>query len=573
MNFTASRLNRIAYKISVGYVIVIILFLISILSVVRQLNAFQTEVAFITNHDMQVDSLAQSIEKDLVDMETGQRGYVVTNDNKYLAPYNSGKQNWKQHYDELFGMIADNPSQQDKLKVVQQKAEEWIQIAGEDVITMQTNGDTEGVKKFFAEDPGKQVMDDLRNQLATFRATEKELTKERVNVLDVKGKQLIIFLYGSLAVVVIVAAISSFITGSFTSRNVRKVGIALSDIASSGGDLTKRIEVNTKDETYELANEANKLLASLQVMIADIQSSAGELSRSSIALMNGTEESTRASEQIASSVQRVAEGAELQVSQSQEITAIMDETVTGLEQVAATTTDVADLAKHTQKVASQSAKEMMENGDKISKIELTFSEIKTSAVELGRFSDQIKQVVTRIQGISSQTSLLSLNAAIEAARAGEHGRGFAVVAGEIRKLADQAEQSTMEIKDTIETMLGGIHGLVQKVTHRSADVGSGFEAMKNAGNSFLSITDRVNSLSAQVMEVAATVEQMSAGSKSIGTSIKQITKITEETAAFTEEVAAMTEEQTATSQDMLRTAMKLSEMSNSMQILVGKFKV
>jgi len=573
MKLAAFQLNRIGYKIAFGFIVVIILFLISIMGVVRQLNAFQNEVAFITSHDMEVDSLAQSIEKDLVDMETGQRGYVVTDDTKYLAPYDSGKQNWKQNYDDLFALIADNPSQQDRLKAIKQNGDDWIQVAGEDVIAMQASGNSEGVKQFFRDDPGKKLMDALRDQLATFRATEKELTKERVKVLDQKGKQLLIFLYGSLVVVVVVAAISSYITGSSTARNVRKVTRALADIASSGGDLTKRIEVNTKDEILELSHEANRMLVSLQDMIADIQASAGELARSSTALMNGTDESTRASEQIASSVQRVAEGAELQVSQSEEITAIMDETVTGLEQVAATTTDVADLAKLTQSVASQSAKEMVENGDKISKIELTFSEIQQSAAELARFSDQIKQVVTRIQGISSQTSLLSLNAAIEAARAGEHGRGFAVVAGEIRKLADQAEHSTMEINDTIETMLGGINGLVQKVNHNSADVGRGVDAMKRAGDSFLSITDRVNTLSAQVMEVAATIEQMSAGSKSIGSSIKQITKITEETAAFTQQVAAMTEEQTATSQDMQRTALKLNEMSNSMQLLVGKFKV
>jgi methyl-accepting chemotaxis protein len=329
MKRTLIRLNRIQNKIALGFLIVVICFVIAILGVTNQMAAFQKETEFITNHDMEVHSLAQSIEKDLVDMETGQRGFVITGEAKYLDPYNNGKKNWQTHYDALFGLVADNPDQQEKLKAIRKNVEDWIQVAGEKVIALRKANDSRGLQQFFQEDPGKTHMDALRDQLSRFRSVEKQLTSERVAALEKKNGQLRNQLYMSLAFVIVVSVVSSYFTGFITARNVRKVGNAIAEIASSGGDLTKRISVKTKDETKDLADHTNLLLSSLQRMIADIQASTEELKQSSSLLRGGAEESTKASDQIAQSVQRVAQGAEHQVSQAQEITAIIQETVSG----------------------------------------------------------------------------------------------------------------------------------------------------------------------------------------------------------------------------------------------------
>ncbi|RUS42425.1 methyl-accepting chemotaxis protein [Cohnella sp. AR92] len=567
------RFNRIPNKIAFGFLIVAACFVVVILLVNSQLSKYQEQNDYITNHDMKIHSLAQSLEKDLVQMEMGLRGYVITGEKDALDPYEFGKAAWKTDYAALDELIDNNSELQKRMGLMQQNLDNWVKEAGDAAIALKKANDTAGLAQFFHDDPGKKYSSALTVYIGNFIKTQDELTASRVEKLNKDNRQLRYELIAALVLILAISSISAFVTGRTISRNVRKVGRAIAEIASSGGDLTRRIQVKTKDETKDLADQANLLLSSLQGMVAGIQASTEELKQSSALLLNGSEESARAADQIAKSVGRVAEGTEQQVSQSQEINAIIEETVSGLEQVAATTSGVSQLAQRTQSVALQNAEAMKQNASKIGRIEVTFAEIHASAQDLSKLSEQVREVVARIKEISKQTNLLSLNAAIEAARAGEHGRGFAVVADEIRVLSDQAAKSTVEINHTIEVMLGGIAGLAKKVQENGADVKNGVEAMKSAGASFQTIMEEIDTLSNQMLEVASAVEQMSAGSKSVETAIQEVTKITEETASFSEEVAAMTEEQTATSEEMRQASLKLNEMSEALQERVGKFKV
>jgi methyl-accepting chemotaxis protein len=356
------------------------------------------------------------------------------------------------------------------------------------------------------------------------------------------------------------------------TESIGGVTSTLRNIASSGGDLTRRIHVRSSDEMGDLANAANYMLEGLQKMMKELRDSTAELAASAITLKQGADENARVSSEVSKAVEKVAAGSETQVAQSQEISATMQETLDGLKQVAATTTGVSDSAQSTVSRAKAGSEFLRSTSGEIAQVEKAFKSLQEVVRGLNHKSEQVREVTGYISEVANQTNLLALNAAIEAARAGEHGRGFAVVAGEIRKLADQTQQSAVQIGDTIGTMSRDIGQVATMFEQSAGQVFSAVSGMQNAEETFRDIVDKVGKLSVNIVDVAASVEQMSAGSTSVVQSIQDISRITEETASFTEQVSAMTEEQLSSTEEMALTADKLSTMATRLKGLVGNFK-
>lgn len=346
----------------------------------------------------------------------------------------------------------------------------------------------------------------------------------------------------------------------------------LKNIAGSGGDLTQRIPVYTKDEVGDLAGAANAMLDGLQKMMKELRDNTAELAASAIHLKTGADENARVSSEVSRAVERVAAGSETQVTQSQQISAVMTETISGLTQVASTTTGVSDAAQLTRDRAEGGSTLLQSTASDIVQVEAAFRSLQETVRGLNQKSEKVIEVIGYISEISSQTNLLALNAAIEAARAGEHGRGFAVVAGEIRKLADQTQQSAVQIATTLEAMSGDITKVAAMFEQSAEQVFGAVSGMQNAESAFREIVGEVGKLSGNIVDVAAAVEQMSAGSQSVQQSISDITRITEENASFTEQVTAMSQQQLSSTEEMARTADKLSTMAARLKTLVGNFR-
>ncbi|MDT9719096.1 methyl-accepting chemotaxis protein [Paenibacillus sp. ClWae2A] len=564
---------KIFYKIGLGYLLVLAVLAGCILLIQNSTSQLQRELDFLVDHDMRVHALTYELERNMVDMETGQRGYIITGQDNYLDPYTQGKEQLITLRDELAALISDNPAQLALLEDIHTTMENWVQVAGEPVVALRQANNTQAIRDFFADDPGKRDMDQIRTALDTFRTNEHTLTDNRTEALKQKNTLLNLELYGALIVVAIISFITALVLSRAIVRNIRTVKQALNDIGSSNGDLTLRIATPMKDETRELAEAANTMLTGLQQMMLDVQSNAMILSTASDRLDKGVADSHLAGKEVATAMERVAEGVDEQVALTQTMVAAMQQSLNGLNRVASSASDVAGRAVRTESIAVDGQQRIDNAVGKMSSIEQSFLSVQEAINEISKMSDQVINIADSMSGIARQTNLLALNAGIEAARAGENGRGFAVVAAEIRNLADQSATSAKEITSILETVVTGVQSTVQVVDESTLHVNEGLRTIEDAGNAFSTITQHIHNLSGEILEVSAVVEELTSGSEAVMKSINGVSAVVEDTASATEEVSAMTEEQLASLQEMSDTSKQLNEMSDALDHLVKRFKL
>ncbi|WP_217592630.1 CHASE3 domain-containing protein [Cohnella sp. GbtcB17] len=258
------RKISIRTKILFGNVIVMVFLGIAIVALTLRIASLQKEVEFISAHDIQVHETVNQIQKDILDMETGMRGYVISGDEDYLEPYNMGKSRWESDLNALSALVIDNPAQLRNLDSIKSNIQSWTDTASENAIAFKRSGDTESLDRFFREKNGKSKTDALRQQLQSFKDTEMSLTNQRVTDLRERNASLIFFLYLLwLFVAIIAIAIAWFISGTVI-KTIRKVSTTIRQIASQDGNLDQRIEISTRDEMMELGDSTNALLDSIE---------------------------------------------------------------------------------------------------------------------------------------------------------------------------------------------------------------------------------------------------------------------------------------------------------------------
>ncbi len=254
---------RIRTKILGGYFFIVCSLFIAIILLNNQIKSLQQERNFIIDHDIQIHELTGRIENSLLNMETGQRGYVLTGDSVYLAPYEQGQSQWRDDYNKLYQLLDDN-SQREKLKEIKSTIESWIENAGEPTIKWQQEGNTKELESFFEVDSGRRYMDEMRSQFSSFREAEKAMTEQRAAELDNQNKNITLGMYGLLLFVTLFSTIIGLFLSKSIVNTMKEVTNTIREIATSKNQLNTRIAVKTNDEIKELGDATNELLDSVE---------------------------------------------------------------------------------------------------------------------------------------------------------------------------------------------------------------------------------------------------------------------------------------------------------------------
>ncbi|WP_155593107.1 ATP-binding protein [Lysinibacillus cavernae] len=261
-------LNRlklgIRSKITLGYVVIILCLLIEVVVLNNQITSLQKERNFIIKYDSNVQALTNEIEKYILDMESSQRAFIITGESSYLEPYDNAAENWKIDFNDLYQQMKDKPTQQEKLKEIEETIEHWIDTSGKPTIQYKKDNNTEALNEFFKVDNGRQDMEKMRKLFDSFRSTENAYTQAKASQLDKQNSKLTSGLFGILILVSVIAiVIASGISRSIV-KTITEVTQTIREMAATKGDFTRRIHVNTNDEINDLADATNILLESVE---------------------------------------------------------------------------------------------------------------------------------------------------------------------------------------------------------------------------------------------------------------------------------------------------------------------
>ncbi|HJV34568.1 HAMP domain-containing methyl-accepting chemotaxis protein [Geomonas sp.] len=313
----------------------------------------------------------------------------------------------------------------------------------------------------------------------------------------------------------------------------------------AGGNLTRRIELRTKDEIGEICHSINNMAVNFHQVIARVSHNTQQVASASASL-------SRVSERMASGASRVAEQAATVATASEEMAATSNEIALNCTQAAAGSQQANDAAITGASVVKGTVEGMNLIADNVRESAVTIG-------NLGSQSEQIGAIVKTINDIADQTNLLALNAAIEAARAGEHGRGFAVVADEVRALAEKTSTATREIAAMIKSVQSQTKGAIKVMESGVVQVEQGTVEAAKSGTALEEILQQISAVTMQVNQIATAAEEQTATTGEITANIQNINEVVQETAKSAQESAA--------------SALDLSQLAEEQQKLVGQFKL
>ncbi|MDZ8136756.1 MAG: response regulator [Nostoc sp. DedQUE04] len=214
------------------------------------------------SHTYQVLSQLEDLNLQLTNAETGQRGYIITGEQRYLEPYNAAIQVLNQKVKELQRLTADNPNQQNRLDILQPLLTERMAVM-KDVIELRQSQGLEASQKAVLTDQGKQLMDNIQKVIQAMKNEENTLLKQRSEKAQAAGQQTLASIFYSIPLFSLLLALIGFALTRHISVPLKRV----SDLAEkmADGDLSVSLpDSDRQDEIGVLTRTFNQMIVNLR---------------------------------------------------------------------------------------------------------------------------------------------------------------------------------------------------------------------------------------------------------------------------------------------------------------------
>ncbi|MEW5815396.1 MAG: HAMP domain-containing methyl-accepting chemotaxis protein [Spirochaetota bacterium] len=354
---------------------------------------------------------------------------------------------------------------------------------------------------------------------------KKELSEQFSNLMGNFDFAIKIAVIIAAATLVFSLVISFNIAGSIT----KPINILMTATGRmSEGDLTQNSGINSRNEIGRLSGDFNTALQKMRLLINDVQTSSTKNLHLSQEVMSATTESSASLTEIAASigsikkqfdnlqnimntstasVEKITAHIGSLTNQIENQSAAVTQSSSSIEQMMSSINNIARIAQERGQAVKSLVNVTSSGGDKV-------DETSRVVIEISGLANNMAEIIDVINSISSQTNLLSMNAAIEAAHAGEFGKGFAVVADEIRKLAESTGENAKQIGNSLKI-------IIEKI-----------EAARNIAmeskEAFNQINTEVKEFTHAMTEISTSMAEMSAGTSEVLKAITELSNITQE---------------------------------------------
>ena len=314
----------------------------------------------------------------------------------------------------------------------------------------------------------------------------------------------------SMAVSLIIAILAAGLCGLLLMRAIMAPMQRIVDILGTmrDGDLSKRLNLERKDEFGAVETGFNDMMTELTALVSQAQ---------------------RSSVQVTTSVTEIAATSKQQQATATETAATTTEIGATSREIAATSKDLVRTMTEVSTAADQASVAAGSGQQGLARMEETMHSVMGAAdlvnaklAILNEKAGNINQVVVTIVKVADQTNLLSLNAAIEAEKAGEYGRGFAVVATEVRRLADQTAVATYDIEQMVREIQSAVSAGVMGMDKFSEEVRRGMFEVQQVGEQLSQIIHQVQALAPRVLMVNEGMQAQATGAEQINHALVQL---------------------------------------------------
>ncbi len=376
-----------------------------------------------------------------------------------------------------------------------------------------------------------------------------------------------------LVAIVIGLILGSIFTRSFTSHfnyiteTARRISI---------GDLTRNDKISEKeplftDETVELELAIVSMNESLRSLVEQVNKTVGNLGDAQKSISTVVAKGHETSKEVITGTSSIFTGALEQANHIGEAASTVKTMAELADEVASKVTEGANSSQKVNTMVQKGATSVASAMEKMESIFIDIEKNERASIRLQEKINDIPKILDVITHISRQTDLLALNATIEASKAGEHGRGFAMVAEEVRRFADNTNDSVQDVSLLVKEIRSEVERVVAAANEGASNLKGGREDLRKIREILSDITDYTSEVAEKAtLILSLTHKQKEKAGRTVEIT-NEVARIAKENVQSTEKVESAVERHGETIKATMEASERLAVRSKELMKVVSRF--